>query len=122
MTIKKYYTLLRSYFPSSLPTGLTEFYAWSDRIISIVGPMADQDSMRFALASQIIHLPPQVAHRADQFFVRSLRKAGANQVASQVFQDIKLKQQEEAKKAAEQKQEDTNLKVVSLDDSQKATH
>lgn len=107
---------LQSYWPSNLPVGLTEFHKWSDRIIKITGPMADENSMKFALCSQIIHLPHTTSAKAPQFFVRSLRKAAANQVASQVFQDIK-KQQEEAQKAANLKLvEDTTNSGVSTND------
>lgn len=90
---------LLSYFPRQLPRGMTEFKAWSERIIRLTGPLADEDSMRFALCSQIMHLSPQSSTKADQYFIRSLRKAAANQVSSQVFQDIKTKQMEAAKEA-----------------------
>ncbi len=86
--------------PMPLPVGRTEFMEWSDRIIAKAGQFADSDSMRWALASQVIHLPPQTAFKEDSYFVNSLRKAAANQVASAIFNEIKTKQ-EEAKKAAE---------------------
>lgn len=91
--------LALSYVPRQLPVGMQEFSAWSDRIISLSGQFADADSMRFALASQIMHLAPQKSKVPDQYFIRSMRKAAANQVASQVFQDIKTKQIEAQKQA-----------------------
>lgn len=90
-----------SYFPRKLPVGIAEFTTWSERIINLAGQFADPDSMKFALASQLLHLPPQSSSKPDQYFIRSMRKAAVNQVASQVFQDIKIKQQEAAKAAAE---------------------
>ena len=78
---------------------MAEFDVWSARIISLSGKFADSDSMRFALSSQIMHLGPQKSSVPDQYFIRSMRKAAANQVASQVFQDIKIKQQEAMKAA-----------------------
>lgn len=93
--------VLRSYFPRRLPVGLTEFHEWADRIISLAGQFADADSMKWALASQVMHLGAQKAAVSDQYFIRSMRKAAANQVASQVFQDIKTKQQEQQKAQAE---------------------
>lgn len=84
---------LLSYFPRPLPVGLTEFDAWSNRIIALSGQFADADSMKWALASNVMHLGAQNAFVSDHYFVKSMRKAAANQVASQVFQDIKLKQQ-----------------------------
>lgn len=95
----KAFKTLCSYFPSSVPTSVPEFKEWSDSIIELVGPMADVDSMKFALASQLIHLGPQSSSKPKQYFVRSLRKAAANQVSSYFFQEIKLKQQEAAKAA-----------------------
>lgn len=85
-----------------LPVGLTEFNLFANRIISLAGSYADEDSMKFALASIIIHADASKANYSDNYFLQRLRKSAANQVASQVFQDIKLKQtkaQEAAEKA-----------------------
>lgn len=84
--------LLLSYFPRPLPTGMTQFETWSNRIISQAGQFADVDSMKWALASHVMHLDAVKAYVPDQYFIRALRKAAANQIASQVFQDIKNKQ------------------------------
>lgn len=92
---------LLSYFPRKLPVGLTEFHEWADRIIAQAGKFADDTSMRFALASMIIHIDSKVNKMSDQYFIRCLHKSAANQVSSQVFQDIKT-QQQEAQKAAQQ--------------------
>jgi len=89
------------YLPRPLPVGLTAFDAWAKRVIGLAGPYADEDSMRFALASNILHLGSQQAYVPDIYFLRVLRKAAANQVSSQVFQDIKLKQQLAAQAQAE---------------------
>lgn len=98
---------LLSYIPRRLPVGMSEFEIFSARIISQVGQFADLDSMKYALASQILHASkPRLS---DQFFRQGLEKAAANQVASQVFQDIKNKQLEAQKKLAEQPVEDTTL-------------
>jgi len=91
---------------------MSEFNTWSDRVILQSGQFADSDSMKFALASQIMHLPPQTSSVPDQYFVRSMRKAAANQVASQVFQDIKIKQQEAQKAAQSQPVEATTQPTV----------
>ena len=94
--------LLLSYFPRPLPVGMAELKTFADRIILQSGEFADKDSMTFALCSNIMHLGAQQAYVSDQFFIRSLRKAAANQVASYFFQEIKLKQQEAARVAAEE--------------------
>lgn len=88
---------LKSYFPSNLPIGLTEFNTWADEVIELTGQLADYDSMRFALASMIIHVDAKKAAVPKQYFVRTLRKSAANQVASYVFQEIKQKQAEQQK-------------------------
>lgn len=105
--MKRIILLALSYFPRPLPVGMTEFTTWSDRIISLSGSFADADSMKFALSSQIMHLGAQKSSVPDQYFIRSMRKAAANQVASQFFQDIKIKQQEAAKAALEAAQQQT---------------
>jgi hypothetical protein len=87
-----------------LPVGMTEFNEFAARIIAQAGAYADEDSMKFALASIVIHADATKAHYSDNYFLERLRKSAANQVASQVFQDIKQKQAaalEEAKKQAE---------------------
>lgn len=95
---------LLSYFPTPLPVGLSQFNTWADSIIELSGDYADRDSMTFAIASMVIHLPAGTASVPKNFFVKSLRKSAANQVASQVFQDIKSKQ---AEAMAKLKAEDT---------------
>lgn len=92
-----------SYIPTPLPIGMTEFDTWANSILDLSGRFADDDSLKFALASMIIHLGPQRSAVPKNYFVRSLKKGAANQVASQIFQDIKSKQQAalEAAKAAE---------------------
>lgn len=105
--------LILSYLPSKLPVGVTEFNAFADSIIELTGPFADPDSMKWAIANNIIHLPATTSHKAKQYFVRSLRKAAANQVASFIFQDIKLKQQERAaQEAAAAAKVDTDVKIL----------
>lgn len=93
---------LKSYFSTKLPVGLTSFNAWADDIILLSGEFADKDSMRFAIASILIHADAKHGSLPMQFFVKRLRKSAANQVASQVFQEIKTLQAEAQKKAQEE--------------------
>ena len=86
---------------------MTQFEAWSESILELSGPMADRDSMLFAVASILIHADSKYGSLPKSYFVNRLRKSAANQVASQVFQDIKVKQQklaEETAKAAQLEQ------------------
>lgn len=88
-------------FPTKLPVGMTEFNAWADSIIDLAGEFADRDSMKYALASNVIHMKHTQDSAPKSYFVSVLRKAAANQVASQVFQDVKVKQEEAIKAAQE---------------------
>jgi hypothetical protein len=96
--MKQLLNKLLSYRRTKLPVGLTEFHAWADSIIDLSGKFADTDSMKWAIASQVQHLDHKVDSIPKDYFVRTLRKAAANQIAAQVFTDIKEKQ---AKKLAE---------------------
>lgn len=100
--MKMIFKRVMSYFPTKLPVGVTEFEKWSDSVIELAGPMADKTSMLFAVASILIHADSKHGALPKAYFVNRLRKSAANQVASQVFQDIKTKQAEEtAAKQAE---------------------
>lgn len=99
-----------------LPVGMAEFNDFADRIIKLAGPYADEDSMKFALASVVIHADATRAHYSDSYFLERLRKSAANQVASQVFQDIKIKQ---AEQLAKQQAEATAANEAATDDTQK---
>lgn len=79
---------------------MTEFVKYSDKVIELSGKFADEDSMRWAIANMVMHLPSTKDKVPKNYFVRCLRKTAANQVAGQIFIDIKTKQ-EEAQKAAE---------------------
>lgn len=79
-----------------LPVGLAEFNEFANRIITLGGSYADEDSMRFALASMVMHADGNKGSYSDRYFIERLRKVAANQVAAQVLQDIKVKQQEAA--------------------------
>ncbi len=96
---------LLSYFPTNLPVGATEFDKWSDSIIELSGPYADRDSMKYAIATALIHASANVGALPKNYFVVRLRKSAANQVASQVFLDIKAKHDKQAAEATAAKLE-----------------
>ncbi len=103
-TVKK----ILSYLPSPLPVGMTEFENWSNSIIELAGPIADSDSMKFVISDMIQRLGPYKASKygtmlslvPKNHFVQGLKSAAAKQIASQVFFDIKTKQQEQQKAEA----------------------
>lgn len=96
--------ILCSYLPTKLPVGLQEFNDFTDSIIRISGEYADRDSMVFAIASMVIHLDSKKGYVRKNQIVQMLRKSAANQVASQVFQDIKTKQDKKRAEATAQEQ------------------
>lgn len=77
-----------------LPLGMQEFELWSDRIISGSELDAEADGVKFALATMILHLGPQDDHMPDAYFIKSLRKSAANQIAH-----ARMTQLKEAQKA-----------------------
>lgn len=105
IVLNAYYKIMARTF-TPLPVGSKEFETWADSIIALSGEYADRDSMRFAIASILIHADAKHGSLPKQYFVDRLRKSAANQIASQVFQEIKQKQAEEsAKQKAEQPQD-----------------
>jgi hypothetical protein len=92
---------IRAYFPSPVPQGISEFQTWSDSIISLYG-FPNNDSVRFALATMIMHSGPQAAYVSKHYFALMIKAGAAKQVASQVFQDIKTKQKAQEVSAAQQ--------------------
>jgi hypothetical protein len=106
--MKKLFYKLLSLFPQTLPVGIAEFEVWADSIIGLLGKgfeAVPRDDLHFVIATIIMHLGPQRSLVPKNYFVRSLRKGAANQVAGQVFSNIKEKQkvaQETAKTAVQQ--------------------
>lgn len=99
--------------PRPLPMGRQEFDVWSDRIISgAIIPGVTPDSVKFALAEMIMHIKPTDDHVADSFFIKSLRKSAANQVAYAVMEELRAKKQERLK----QDEDEKKLKLVNPGD------
>lgn len=87
-----------SYIPTKLPTGMTEFDSWSDSIIKTYD-FPENDSIKFTLATMILHADQSMAYAPKRYFALRVIKGMANQVASQAFQDIKTRQLEAQKQA-----------------------
>ena len=75
-----------------LPIGKTQFMEWSDRIIKGSLIDAGHESLRFALASMVMHMGPTEAFREDAFFILQLRKAAVNQTSYAIMEELKEKQ------------------------------
>lgn len=114
---------LLSLFPTKLPIGQQEFNDWAVSIRSLVGPGFEQvpdDVFNFVLSNNIIHLGPQADRVPKNYFVKAIRKGAANQVASQVFQDVKARQKaaEDAMKAAQVKSAEATAQPAGASDGQ----
>jgi hypothetical protein len=85
-----------------LPTGMTEFDVWSDRIIQLTGLTATPDSQKFALASMINTLGKTECDKEDLFFIKALHKGAADQIAlaqmDQIRAKVKARLSDEAEK------------------------
>lgn len=94
LKLKRLLKLAKSLIPTSLPKGVTEFHAWADDIIDLSGA-PNNDSVKFALATNILHASPTSAIKAKFHYILLIKKAMANQVASHVINEAKAKQETE---------------------------
>jgi len=78
-----------AYLPTDLPVGKTAMHAFYDDILELAGKYADTQSMKWVLSTKIMQLDQNVSRKSKMFFVKILRKAAANQVASDIVLDIK---------------------------------
>lgn len=97
--IKKALNKLYCLLPTALPRGMTEFETWADSIITTYD-FPNNDSVRFALATMIIHSGPQDDAKPKYQFARAVRASMSKQIAGGVFQDIKTRQIEAQKAEA----------------------
>lgn len=120
-SLKKLGNQFLGLFPTAIPTGTAEFDAWAQFIMdNYKMPTADVDSIKYALATMVMHLGPTVAYKPRYYFALALRASAAKQVAGGVFMEIKTRHQAAAAKASEPKSEATTLKAVaSLEPVQK---
>jgi hypothetical protein len=64
-----------------LPTTQREFDVWAKRIMDLAYLNEPRDAQQFALAGELLHLPPGTAMLPDDHFIFFLRKLAVNQVA-----------------------------------------
>lgn len=118
--LKKWLNKLLFTLPSRLPVGMIEFKDWADSIVSTYN-LPDNDSIRFALATMILHLEsnskievnllvlkliiPTSSWKSKRHFAEMTLKSMSNQISSAVMHDLKDKQkkleEESAAKASE---------------------
>ena len=98
--LKSLIKVILSYVPTQLPVGVTAYDAWLKDITDIVGPIADEMSLQWVISNEIMRLAPGRDKISKRYFVKSLRKYAANQIAANKVLELK-KKQEEASKAAQ---------------------
>ncbi len=98
--VKLYFKRLMAWLPSPLPVGMTAFQEWASSIVELYG-LPDNDSSRWALATQLLHVNATSYYKSKRYFGVCSLKSMANQIAAGVMQDLKAKQAAEQAKAAE---------------------
>jgi hypothetical protein len=100
---------LKSFWPTQLPVGVTEFEQWYQNIVTLCrNRIPNNRSIRFALSGMVLHEGSSkgfvarlfgMHRKAPRYFVSAILKAASNEVAHAVFQSEKAAQQEEARLA-----------------------
>jgi len=111
--IMKLINKLKSYLPTPLPKGLTEFNIWADNIIELSGKYADIDSMKWTLCNIVLSLPTTCNSKPKNHFVKVLHKAAANQVVSYAINEIKDNQKRMAEEQAKKQEVTASDKTTS---------
>lgn len=101
--LKNFSRFVKSFLPSKLPVGKTEFDVWASDIIALAGA-PDNDSFRFALATMVLHTPANRFHAPKRSFVIEMKKGMANEVASFVMHEMKRKQLERVEQEKQAKE------------------
>ncbi len=115
MAIKKLVILskyLRAFLPSRLPVGMKEFDDWAESFHEIYTmPTSNKDSVKFTLATIVMHLGSTIAYKSKFFFYLTIQASAAKQVAGTAFYDIK-ERQKAAELAAKDVTNETTIKTV----------
>lgn len=94
--VKKLFWRVRGYFPKKLPKGEEGFNRFCHFIYDTYD-IPELPSYRHAIATMIMHIPPQTAKASPWFFARSIYKAQANEIAFQVIQEVNKQDREKEK-------------------------
>lgn len=105
LKLKRCFLKLAAWFPTKIPTGVAEQNAWVDSIIDLYA-FPNNDSLRFAIATMILHGGPTEARKPKRYFYLAVSAGMSRQVAADAMQTLKNKQiaaaeAEKAAKAAE---------------------
>lgn len=103
LRLKKLWNQLKGLVPTLLPTGLTEFDAWVESFIETYDlPTKDTDTVKFVIASIIMHLGPQDSYKSKFYFYLTMVSGASKQVAGSVFSQIKEAQKQKDAEATKQ--------------------
>ncbi len=94
--MRRFLKKLLNRIPTTLPQGVTEFETWADDLIDTYD-MPNNDSVRFALATSILHLKSTDAKVPKDYFGRLLIKGAASEIAGNRMQVYKQRQQDKIK-------------------------
>jgi hypothetical protein len=120
--LKCVFTRVLSYFPSKLPVGMSHYKTWSDSVVKLIGPIANNEDLQFCIASEVIRLGPSVCSISKNYFVKRVRSGAAKQIAGAVFTEIKENQKAAQKAALLKQAEDTaKLEATSADEKLKVS-
>ncbi len=113
-SIKKSVYKFLAFFPSRLPIGDAQFEVWFSDICYLYG-LPENDSVRFAFGTMIMHLSPAnkpgavdslvnsgaTYYKPKRYFGLTALKGASNQTAHAIMSDCKARQDENNKKLAE---------------------
>ncbi len=123
--IVKPFRKLLAFFPTRLPIGPAQFEVWFQDITYLYG-LPQNDSVRFALGTMIMHSSPANKpgvvdavvnsgasyYKSKRYFGLTALKGASNQTAHQIMSDCKARQDEANKKAADDAQKATEDKAI----------
>lgn len=101
---------LLAQIPTKLPQGIQAFEVWSNDIIDTY-EMPNNDSIKFALATAVMHSTNGRGYIPKAYFGNVLLKGAANQVAYALMQDLKNKQEALAKAEQEKQQAEATASI-----------
>lgn len=117
-SLKALLALLSSFLPEALPTTDAQLERLCAAISALTG-YPNNDSTKFAVATMILHANSNTFKATKRSFVVQLRRAAANQAASNMMHDLKnqqkaeeLKRLEQQKAANEQRVQEASGQVV----------
>lgn len=117
LKIKKYVQKKLAKRSTALPRGMAEFEAWSNSIIDIYDLPAN-DSLKFALATMLLHLGPAEAYKPKEYFGLCALKGATSQIAHSIMMELKEKQQVRAKAEQEAAEKAKQTAEVTANETQ----